>query len=92
MADTVQLVIEDIPDVIHLAVDVRAGIAQLQAIPKEQRKARDYALAFGADPNGVQMHVADLIDKIEAQLAADQKTIPLIGPKANEIQQDGKTA
>jgi hypothetical protein len=70
MADVVTIVLEDIPALIKLGLDVKADVAKLVAIPKAQRKALDYALCFGADPNGIQAEIAKLIDTVEAQLAA----------------------
>lgn len=62
---TIEEILSDLPDAIHIVNDVKAGIDGLP--PKAERKAADYAKAFGADPNGVQMHIAVLIDKLDAQ-------------------------
>jgi hypothetical protein len=64
--EIIAVVLADLPDAIHIVADVRTGITGLP--PKEARKATDYARAFGADPTGVQYHIAELIDKLDAQL------------------------
>lgn len=57
----------DVPDLVVLGLQVKANVDKLTAIPKADRKATDFALCLGADPNGVQMKIAALIDKVDAQ-------------------------
>ena len=63
-------ILSDIPDAVHILADVKGGLDSLRAIPKADRKATDYAKCFGAAPDGVQMHIAALIDKLDEQAAS----------------------
>ncbi len=60
--------VADAPEALALLADVRAGVATLQAIPRDQRKAVDFARAFGITEGSAFWHTARLIDLIEAQV------------------------
>ena len=66
---TIPEILSDLPDALGMVQTVEAAIASLPPAPAP-RHAVDYAKAFGAAPDGVQMKLAQLIDKVEAQLAS----------------------